>query len=180
MSASNDASFARRHRPGNAARPRQRTSWVPVSLCLLLCVAGLDAHFGEARAVETRAAEAASAGTQGTIYRCVDRRGGVSYQNTGCSPEQRTSAIRRYTAQGIDSALVARRRAIEQEMDRRNRGEGRRVAAARGGARKAMPPSACETAKRNRENTLERVGFKRDFALLSRLDNEVWKVCKGF
>ncbi|TXI48942.1 MAG: DUF4124 domain-containing protein [Lysobacter sp.] len=175
MHASNDASFARRPRSGNVIRHRQRTSWVPVSLCLLLCVAGLDAHFGEARAVE-----AASTGTQGTIYRCVDRGGGVSYQNTGCSPEQRTSAIRRYSAQGIDSALVARSRAIEQEMDRRNRGEGRRVAAARSGARKATPPSACETAKRNRENTLERVGFKRDFALLSRLDNEVWKVCKGF
>ena len=28
--------------------------------------------------------------------------------------------------------------------------------------------------------TLDRVGLKRNFDLLSQLDNEVWAVCKGF
>lgn len=176
MHATADIAPVRDRHPAVIAPSRRRAPLVPVSLCLLLFVAGLDAQFGEARAVETHAADA-----QGTIYRCVDRHGGVSYQNTGCSPEQRTDAIRRYTAQGIDSALVARSRAIADEMDRRNRGEGRRIAVARGGgARKPSPPSACEAAKRTRKSTLDRVGFKRDFALLSRLDNEVWDVCKGF
>lgn len=155
-------------------RAPRRTPFVPALLCLLLFAAALDAHFGEAFAAET-----AAVGTQGTIYRCIDRHGGVSYQNTGCSPDQRTSAVRRYTAQGIDPALAAHSRAIAEEMDRRNRGDGRRISVARGGTRKPAPPSACEAAKHKRKTTLDRVGLRRDFDLLSRLDNEVWNVCKG-
>ncbi|MCC7247465.1 MAG: DUF4124 domain-containing protein [Lysobacter sp.] len=171
VSASQTSSRCLRH---THAQPRTR--FVPALLCLLLFAAALDAHFGEASA----ASGTSTVATQGTIYRCIDRHGGVSYQDTGCSPQQRTSAVRRFTAQGIDPALVARSRAIAEEMDLRNRGDGRRIAVARGGARKPTPPSACETAKRTRKATLDRVGFKRDFALLSRLDNEVWDVCKGF
>lgn len=157
------------------ARPQRRTPFVSALLCLLLFAAAFDAQFGEAFA----ASGTSTAATQGTIYRCIDRHGGVSYQDTGCSPEQRIAEVRRFTVQGIDPALAARSRAITEEMDRRNRGDGRRIAVARGGARKPAPPSACETAKRSRKATLDRVGFKRDFALLSRLDNEVWDVCKG-
>lgn len=168
--------FAQDRHAAAITPPRRRASLVPVSLCLLLFVAGLDAHFGESVAASGTPAAVA----QGAIYRCIDRHGSVSYQDTGCSPEQRTSAVRRYSAQGIDPALVAQSRAIAEEMDRRNRGDGRRIAVARGGAHKPASPSACETAKRTRKTTLDRVGFKRDFALLSRLDNDVWNVCKGF
>lgn len=45
-------------------------------------------------------------------------------------------------------------------------------------ARNAVKPSACEAAKANRDRTLERVGLKRTFDLLSRLDEQVRNACR--
>ncbi|HEY1142188.1 MAG TPA: hypothetical protein VGE88_18580 [Lysobacter sp.] len=44
--------------------------------------------------------------------------------------------------------------------------------------RNAPRPSACEMAKSERDITLERVGLKRTFDLLSRLDEQVRKACR--
>jgi Domain of unknown function (DUF4124) len=136
-------------------------------LLLLLATATLSACIGPA-----------TAASQGTIYRCVDAKGGVSYQDTACAPELRTTAVRRYTSYTIDPALAAHRRAIVQEM-----GQSNRVYASVGrtAPRSQRPkgPSRCQAAKTKRESVLQRVGLKRNFAMMSELDGAVWDACKG-
>lgn len=115
----------------------------------------------------------------GTLHVCVDARGVKSYQDTPCAGRTRSLGSRDFVRAAIDPALSARTRAIEAEMDRRNHGGGRSVAT-RGAARKPAGPSPCEAAKAKRKATLDKVGLKRTFDLLSQLDNEVWAACKGF
>ncbi|MFZ5636973.1 MAG: hypothetical protein ACOY82_10375 [Pseudomonadota bacterium] len=115
----------------------------------------------------------------GTLHVCVDARGVKSYQDMPCAGSARSLGSRDFVRTAIDPALSARTRAIEAEMDRRNHGGGRTVAI-RGAARKPVGPSPCEAAKARRKATLDKVGLKRTFDLLSRLDNEVWAACKGF
>jgi hypothetical protein len=114
-----------------------------------------------------------------TIHLCIDARGAKTYQDAPCAGAQRTLATREYAVATPDPALLKRSREIEAEMDRRNRGSGR-AAIVRGSARKPAGPSPCEAAKAKRKATLDKVGLKRTFDLLSQLDNEVWAVCKGF
>ena len=112
------------------------------------------------------------------IHTCIDAKGIKSYQNTPCDPGQRTASIRSYEARPDDPAVAARSVAIQQEMDRRNRpGKANAVRTAN---RRPSGPTPCQAAKAKREATLKRVGLKRNFDLLSRLDSEVWEVCKGF
>ncbi len=115
----------------------------------------------------------------GTLHVCVDARGTRSYQDIPCAPQTRALGTRAYDKATVDPTLAARTRAIEAEMDRRNRAGGGRIVVA-GGARRPAAPSACEAAKAKRKATLDRVGLKRNFDLLSRLDGDVWSVCKGF
>jgi hypothetical protein len=114
------------------------------------------------------------------INTCIDARGMKRYQNAPCDLGQRTLSVRRYATQPEDPALAARSAAIQQEMDRRNRPSGRTSVVRAGNARRAGGASPCQVAKAKREATLQRVGLKRNFDLLSRLDSEVWDVCKGF
>ncbi len=116
----------------------------------------------------------------GTLHVCVDARGIRSYQDIPCAPQAHAVGTREYDKTTVDPALAARTRAIEAEMDRRNRAGGGRIVVAGGGARRPPAPSACEAAKAKRKATLDRVGLKRNFDLLSQLDGEVWSVCKGF
>lgn len=122
----------------------------------------------------------ASAETERAVYRCIAAKGAVSYQDVPCAPEQRMTALYRFRPGAVDPALLARSRAIEQEMDLRNRG---RVAAVRtaasGAAQKPKPLSRCEAAKSKREVSLQRLGLKRDFDLMSALDRAVWDACRG-
>jgi hypothetical protein len=121
---------------------------------------------------------AAYAATQ-IVHVCVDARGAKTYQDAPCAGAQRTLATREYAVVAPDPALLKRSRDIEAEMSRRYRGGGR-AAIIRGAARKPAGPSPCEAAKAKRKATLDKVGLKRTFDLLSQLDNEVWTVCKGF
>ena len=113
------------------------------------------------------------------INTCIDARGMKRYQNAPCDPGQRTVSVRRYAAQPEDPALAARSAAIQQEMDRRNRPSGK-ATVVRTATRRPAGPTPCQAAKAKREATLKRVGLKRNFDLMSRLDSEVWDVCKGF
>lgn len=122
---------------------------------------------------------AATASAQ-EIHTCIDAKGRKSYQNMPCAPEQRTAAVRRYEKRSEDPALAARTVAIQQEMDRRNRPGGKATVVRSGGTRRAAGPTPCQAAKAKRKATLDRVGLKRNFELLSQLDSEVWEVCKGF
>jgi hypothetical protein len=150
-----------------AAHPRRWLS--PLILSILALAAG------------AASVAPASAETERAIYRCIAAKGAVSYQDSPCAPEQRTTVLYRFRSGAVDSALLARSRAIEQEMDLRNRG---RVAAMRtaasGAVQKPKPPSRCESAKSKREVALQRLGLKRDFDLMSALDRAVWDACRGF
>jgi hypothetical protein len=114
------------------------------------------------------------------IHICIDANGRKSYQNTPCTPGQRTSSVRRYEASSEDPAIAARSAAIQQEMDRRNRPGGRATVIRTRQTRGAAGSTPCQAAKAKRKATLDRVGLKRNFELLSQLDSEVWDVCKGF
>lgn len=113
------------------------------------------------------------------IHTCIDAKGIRSYQNLPCDPGQRTASVRSYEAKPEDPAVAARSAAIQQEMDRRNRPSGK-ATVVRTATRRPSGPTPCQAAKAKREATLKRVGLKRNFDLLSRLDSEVWEVCKGF
>ena len=140
-----------------------------------LLIAGFGAF---ASTASNPAAAAASEG--GTLHVCVDARGVRAYQDTPCAAATRTLGTRDFTRVAIDPALSARTQAIQTEMDRRNHGGGAKTTVLRGATRRAAAPSACEAAKAKRKATLDRVGLKRTFDLLSQLDNEVWSACKGF
>jgi hypothetical protein len=113
------------------------------------------------------------------IHVCIDAGGHVAYQSMPCADGQRTRAVRNYRSQAVDPALVARTREIEREMDQRNRGASTaRTLRTSGSAKRA--PDPCKAAKARRKATLDRVGLKRTYDLLSQLDREVWEVCKGF
>ncbi len=113
------------------------------------------------------------------IHTCINAKGIKSYQNVPCEPGQRTASVRSYEAKPDDPAVTARSVAIQQEMDRRNRPSGKPTVV-RTAPRRPVGPTPCQAAKAKREATLKRVGLKRTFDLMSRLDSEVWDVCKGF
>lgn len=139
---------------------------LPLVLAACLPVAGLP--------VESRAASY-------TVHVCVDGRGVRSYQDTPCAVAQRSIATREFAAIVPDPAALARSRAVEAEMDRRNRGGGDHVRIVRTAASKrTAPPDPCRAAKGRRDSELKRVGLKRTFDQLSRLDGDVWDACHGF
>lgn len=113
------------------------------------------------------------------IHTCIDAKGIKSYQNLPCDPGHRTASVRSYEAKPDDPAVAARSAAIQQEMDRRNRPSGKATVVRTAANRRPSGPTPCQAAKAKREATLKRVGLKRNFDLLSRLDSEVWEVCKG-
>lgn len=137
----------------------------PFARCLLL-----------ACAVLAPSAHAASY----TVHVCTDARGGRIYQDAPCAEGERPVATRAYAIAAPDPTLVARTRAIETEMDRRNRGEGRPRLGRTAAARRTAAQDPCKAAKARRDAELKRVGLKRTFDLLSRLDGDVWDACKGF
>lgn len=114
-----------------------------------------------------------------TVHVCADAHGVRSYQDTPCAVAQRSVATREFAVVVPDPAALARSRAIEAEMDRRNRGSGDRVRIVRTAAPKRAP-DPCRVAKDRRDSELKRVGLKRTFDQLSRLDGDVWDACHGF
>lgn len=116
-----------------------------------------------------------------TVHVCVDARGVRSYQDMPCAVAQRSVATREFAAIVPDAATLVRTRAIEAEMDRRNRGGGDHVRIVRtAAAKRATAPDPCRAAKGRRDSELKRVGLKRTFDQLSRLDGDVWDACHGF
>ncbi|WP_233449392.1 hypothetical protein [Thermomonas carbonis] len=73
-------------------------------------------------------------------------------------------------------AVAESRRSASASSRARSRSGYRRSSAS--GARKSEDP--CRQAKANREKQLERLGLKRTFDDLSRLDAPVRKACRGF
>ena len=111
-----------------------------------------------------------------SVHKCVSRGGAVSYQSEPCGPDSRDAANWEApvdTAPSVEKPRASPTPERERSPERRTvRTGSTRI------ARSAPKPSACETAKADRDNTLERVGLKRTFDLLSRLDEQVRKACR--
>ena len=118
------------------------------------------------------------------VHKCVDHRGNVAYQSQPCADSQTTA--RTWEAQpdpvSDRSALpVSTPRSPANSAYPKVRG-GRSKAGGASGASIPVENSgnsrACEAAKATRRRTLERVGLKRTFDLLRRLDDAVNRACK--
>ena len=112
----------------------------------------------------------------GNLYRCVSRSGYVSYQAASCPSEQRTDRRIEFISEPAPPVATVRR-------SERTAVVGAKPSAARTNVirsnRKAKA-SSCMHAKAQRERELERLGLKRTFDDLSRIDAKVRAVCKGF
>ena len=112
----------------------------------------------------------------GTLYRCVAAGGQISYLGTPCAAGQRMDRSIEFAPEP-DSPVLA-----PSARQRSASASGRAMSKSRRGGGLASRPrvDACVQAKTKREQQLERLGLKRTFADLSRLDEPVRKACRGF
>ena len=109
----------------------------------------------------------------GTLYRCVGAGGQVSYLATPCAAGQRMDRSIEFAPEP-DTPVVA-------ASSRQRSGSSRSMSTPRRGGTVSRPGvDPCLQAKAKREQALERLGLKRTFDDLSRLDAPVRKVCRGF
>ncbi len=141
---------------------------VSIALMLLLAMAAFCASI-----------RPASAEVQHTVYRCIGAKNTVSYQDVPCGPHQHTSATRRFAVHTVDPKTVAQAHARVQGQQRRERSATRVIRIATARTQKPKPLSRCEAAKAKRVSESQRLGFKRDFKLMSTIDGAVWDACKG-
>ncbi len=121
-----------------------------------------------------------------TIFRCQAKGGRVSLQSSPC-PAGTEQTTRTYEHRDNPEA-IRRRAEIEARM------HAERVARPSAGARRSyrtfyngveikdsrdVQRARCQEAKADRERTLRAVGLKRNFDLLRRLDDAVYRACKG-
>lgn len=120
------------------------------------------------------------AGAQ-TIHRCVTRNGGVAYQSEACSADALRATTKRYHAPPDDPQAMQRLKAIDADMERRRQvAIGKSSASARQYRRVVDKGAArCTAARARQAQTLERVGLKRTFDLLRRLDDAVRAACES-
>lgn len=110
----------------------------------------------------------------GTLYRCVSAGGQVSYLATPCAAGQRMDRSIEFAPEPDSPMLATSRRQRSAFAGGRSMARSRRGRASRSGV------DPCEQARAKREQRLERLGLKRTFADLSRLDEPVRKACRGF
>ena len=118
------------------------------------------------------------------VHKCVGRSGGVAYQSQPCGDAQTT--VRSWKAP--PDPVSEPPSSIPATASRQKHGNAAAtVAPARRKHRRVMGASipvensgnsrACVSAKATRTRTLERVGLKRTFDLLRRLDDAVHSAC---
>jgi hypothetical protein len=106
------------------------------------------------------------------VYRCVGKRGAVSFQSQPCGAGESTTRVldatpeyerpRRATSNSSSASTTQSYSYVSIHDDARDR-------------RRAN----CENAKRQRDSTLRQVGLARTYDLLQRLDAMVYEACKG-
>lgn len=108
------------------------------------------------------------------VYRCVDRAGAVSLQSQPCGPGQRTT--RAVTA---PPDVEPPRRPMEAPRARETSSHAYAFTGPSASDQaRAQREANCEFARREREQTLERVGLRRTYDLLQRLDAMVAQACR--
>lgn len=113
-----------------------------------------------------------------TVYTCVGPDGSRTHGSQPCADGQRTAAERPFVR---DPTTLTTPRAAKPAPAARPKATSRKSEITSGAHRKPLidkKRERCERAKANRESTLERVGLKRTFDLLRRLDDEVHAACR--
>ncbi len=115
----------------------------------------------------------------GVIYKCVDRSRNVTFQNEPCSAGELTRSTRVYTDPGYNPDL-ARKVADDDRAIQRRKAENAAAGFYSYDAPSQERPEVvqCRNARRERDETLHRVGLKRTFDLLRRLDDRLYEACK--
>jgi hypothetical protein len=122
---------------------------------------------------ESRASASVDPNALHMVYRCVGKGGAVSLQSQPCAADQRvTRAI-----YAPPEAERARRPTVVSSAPTQSSTYGGGPSAA--DYQRAQRQAACANAKASREDTLRRVGLKRTYDLLQRLDAMVYEACKG-
>jgi hypothetical protein len=109
-----------------------------------------------------------------TLYKCVSGSGAVSWQSASCAQGMRTMRSLAYTPEA-PIAMPASSSAPVKAVGRSRPRSGYHRVSARA---QRLKQDACVRARERRESTLERVGLKRNYNLLSKLDAYVWRVCR--
>ena len=107
------------------------------------------------------------------LYRCVSDSGAVSWQATTCARGMRMMKSIEYTPDAASSTPAP------QHVRMTTTNQSNAATRYRGSSRTRRPkPNACALARDQREATLQRVGLKRNYDLLSKLDADVRAVCR--
>ncbi|RZA19983.1 MAG: DUF4124 domain-containing protein [Lysobacteraceae bacterium] len=112
----------------------------------------------------------------GSLYRCIGPAGNVSYQSDACPSGHRTSRTIDFVPDPVSPAPSVSPAVVRKRQPSTRSSRSRYAASA---VRKPRP-SPCALAKAKRESQLERLGLKRTFDDLSRIDSAVRTVCKGY
>lgn len=110
-----------------------------------------------------------------SVQKCIAGDGRISFTSHACGDGERLAAT--YSAvpeTEPERSAAETARPVRPESRQRQHRTRARAGAVRG--RKASGP--CEKARERRERTLQRVGLKRTFDLLRKLDEEVWDACR--
>ncbi len=148
-----------------------RTSWTAVPSV---------AHSTESRTAPTQRVDRPTAPPQAAVpvpmvYACVDRQGAVSLQSQPCASNQRT--IRAIPAPPEIEPPRPTRTVVSSPSLPTPTFPGAHVTARNDD--RARQQHECALARRERQQTLERVGLKRTYDLLRQLDEMVQRACKG-
>lgn len=107
------------------------------------------------------------------LYRCISPSGAVSWQSVPCARGARQTRTIAFTPEQVVEVPVSVYRQTKNPPKLRSK-SGYRIS-----TRVRRPkPDACRRARERRESTLERVGLKRTYDLLSKLDADVRRVCR--
>lgn len=119
------------------------------------------------------------------VYKCVDWKGHSTYQSQPCPSQSKNEKAWVAVPDPVltdeqirQRAATTHSQAARDAHDRRSRGSAPAPSSARIPAQYAKDESRCEDAKASRKATLDRVGLKRTYNLLQRLDDKVREACK--
>ncbi len=126
------------------------------------------------------------AGNAQQVFKCVKGKD-ISYQSAPCDETQKVARQWDAPPDPAPTAEEVRERQLKNQHDRTESAQLSRVAGTlrTGAMRGSRSPrnsqsssSRCDAAKARREVKLKSVGLKRTFALLRKLDDEVYEACK--
>lgn len=115
------------------------------------------------------------AASSGNLYRCVSHAGHVSYQSATCGAGQRTDRVIGFAPEPVVAA-AATMETKHRPTKRANRRGSYHVGVVTASSAR---PSPCAKAKASRDTRLRKLGLRRTFDDLRRIDEVVRGACGG-